>query len=196
MVEYFVKPLVKQHQDLNMPLIENINAEILSEKSCNSCYLSINSAASNPKDQSLHCNRCNKVFHKKCTDRIKSKANWRRQPWFCQHCILDSDVNNVLNERANSDVFNLNPSAVDFQPAGSTNAPSSSLSQPAGRLSSVNYGTSNPSSNQPTGRLPSANQETSDQNSNQPGGTLSPAIQETSENFNQPAGRSPKVLAQ
>ena len=29
MVEYFVKPLVKQHQDLNMPLIENINAEIL-----------------------------------------------------------------------------------------------------------------------------------------------------------------------
>ena len=85
----------------------------------------------------------------------------------------------------------MNPSAIDFQPAGSTNAPGSSLNQPAGRLSSVNYGTSNPSSNQPTGRLPSANQETSDQNSNQPGGTLSPAIQETLENFNQPAGRSP-----
>ena len=55
--------------------------------SCHSCKLEINPSASNPKDQELLCNKCEKYFHKKCTDRKKATAHWRKQPWYCNECI-------------------------------------------------------------------------------------------------------------
>ena len=131
MVEHFIKPLATQHLKANNDLICSINREILSGKQCCFCKAVVNHSATNIKDQTLPCNRCNRIFHKRCTDRRNARSNWRRQPWFCQYCILNSDVGNQIEEPPKTGSDGLNTSAQIFQPSGSSQL----TFQPAGTYS-------------------------------------------------------------
>ena len=92
LAENFLQPMVVEHAAVNEVAIQAINDSIQhthqsSTFSCGSCALPINPSASKPKDQELPCNKCGKLFHKKCTDRIRSTSNWKRSPWYCPPCI-------------------------------------------------------------------------------------------------------------
>ena len=80
---------------------------------CSSCNSQINPTALNPKDQELSCSKCENLFHKKCTNRKKTTANWRKTPWYCASCILGTQT--VLGMSQNSP-----PSADPLQPLGHT----------------------------------------------------------------------------
>ena len=91
LVKNLLQPLATEHITTNKESINAINAGIYRSATmlllCYSCKLEINPSASNPKDQELLCNKCEKYFHKKCTDRKKATAHWRKQPWYCNECI-------------------------------------------------------------------------------------------------------------
>ena len=76
----------------NSGVIQDINSEILSsysKNSCNECNKVINPKAAAPKDQKLSCGVCGKSFHKRCTNRRKhTKPSWQTERWFCKSCIL------------------------------------------------------------------------------------------------------------
>ena len=40
------------------------------------------------------CSKSGLLYHKKCTDRRGSTANWKKQPWYCQTCLLGSQNHN------------------------------------------------------------------------------------------------------
>ena len=96
MVNRFLQPLANQHTRDNSGLIDNINNQILAgrHKQCNGCDKNLNPNASQVKDQELRCKKCSRVYHKRCTSRRLSKANWQKEPWFCQYCILGNETNN------------------------------------------------------------------------------------------------------
>ena len=145
MVEHFIKPLTVQHLASNSDIINRINNQILSDEStnstgwnndigqnntersfqCNFCKARLDPTASNVKDQTLTCGKCNHLFHKKCTDRKNSRSNWRKQPWFCQQCILRTPLENTETPTSR-----LNPSANSFQPAGMFSHNSISVDEP------------------------------------------------------------------
>ena len=120
MVEHFIKPMAAQHLEGNSDMIGSINREILSRKQCCFCKSVVNHSASNIKDQTLPCYRCNRIFHKRCTDRRNSRSNWRKQPWFCQYCILNSDVGKQVEEQPTPGNDDLNTAAQTFHPSGSS----------------------------------------------------------------------------
>ena len=86
----FLEPSANMHVNQNRGTINAINTQIRQEgsSSCNHCNNPIHPTASQPKDQELQCSKCSLLYHKKCTDRNKSKGNWRKSPWFCEKCIL------------------------------------------------------------------------------------------------------------
>ena len=85
----FLQPRASNHATKNAKTISSINEHIRSSSTpcCGSCMSPINPSASKAKDQELSCYKCNKIFHKKCTDRKSSTMNWRRSPWYCSDCI-------------------------------------------------------------------------------------------------------------
>jgi hypothetical protein len=87
-----LQPLAAAHSSEQTSTINAINANIQQSRtfSCRSCNLAIDPAAANPKDQEVSCCKCKNLFHKKCTDRRKSTANWRKTPWYCSACIAGS----------------------------------------------------------------------------------------------------------
>ena len=89
LVDNFLQPLALKETTENQSSITEINTNIQQSVSfsCTSCKLTINPSATNPKDQELACTRCENMFHKKCTDRRRTTANWRRTPWYCSSCI-------------------------------------------------------------------------------------------------------------
>ena len=81
LVTHFLEPLASSHATQHATAIDAINDHIQTRVfQCRSCKLPLNPAASNPKDQQLACNKCQNLFHKKCTDRRKTTANWRKKP--------------------------------------------------------------------------------------------------------------------
>jgi hypothetical protein len=92
LVKNFLEPLANKHANQNSVAIDAINTDIrqsqLSMFMCGLCKASINPRASHPKDQELSCTNCGKLFHKKCTDRKKTTANWKKSPWYCHECVL------------------------------------------------------------------------------------------------------------
>ena len=118
----FLQPLATNHTSQHTATINEINNQIQQSSvySCGSCQLPIKPAATNPKDQELSCNRCESLFHKKCTDRKKTTANWRRSPWYCSNCIGGSQAS-VLPSGTQpppgiSGPSSLNSSAREFIP--------------------------------------------------------------------------------
>ena len=94
LVKHFLEPLAAMHSAQNSLQIEAINNTIRQATTfpCGGCNDPINPTASLPKDQELSCSKCRKLFHKRCTDRRKTTANWRKSPWYClgcsaNHCI-------------------------------------------------------------------------------------------------------------
>ena len=98
LVENLLIPLAKNHIDKNSDAINVINADILetASKLCYDCNKPINPKAAQPKDQNLTCYKCEKSFHKKCTDRRSGKSNRQKQPFYCHCCILPPQENNSL----------------------------------------------------------------------------------------------------
>ena len=91
-VDNFIQPLTAKYSAENQDAISEINTNIQQSASsfCISCKLPINPTAPKPKDQELACSRCGNLFHKKCTDRWKTTAGWRRTPWYCSTCITST----------------------------------------------------------------------------------------------------------
>ena len=114
-VKNFLEPLATAHAYRNSAEIEAINSNIRQSASftCGFCRDQINPTATHPKDQELSCNKCGKLFHKKCTDRKKTTANWKRNPWYCQDCFLPPQSNHSLPDHGAPP---LNPAARIFQP--------------------------------------------------------------------------------
>ena len=102
-VENFILPLTAKYSSENQDNICEINTNIQQSVShlCVSCKFPINPTAAKPKDQELSCNRCGNLFHKKCTDRWKTTAGWRRAPWYCSSCI-HSTTDQVLSSQRSS----------------------------------------------------------------------------------------------
>ena len=91
LVSNFLEPLASHHVIQNKESIDAINNTVIeSGHVCNNCNDRIIPTASHPKDQELGCTQCGKYYHKKCTDRKRSTANWKKNPWFCHLCILGS----------------------------------------------------------------------------------------------------------
>ena len=94
LTKHFLEPLAIAHTDQNRDAIDAMNTNIrqsaMAAITCKHCHGHINPAASHPKDQELSCSKCRSLFHKKCTDRKKSTANWKRTPWLCEDCIMGS----------------------------------------------------------------------------------------------------------
>ena len=166
MVEHFLQPLADQHLASQSQIINDLNHDILysnheespqsnniSEKekripsktqnfSCGLCKSRLDPFASNPKDQTLSCDKCNRLYHKKCTDRRKTRANWKKA-WFCQYCILHANI--AITSEENSA---LNPSASVFHPTERISHIDSNAIQPSGIFP-------NPASNSTTVSIPS-----------------------------------------
>ena len=126
LVTHFLEPLASSHATQHAATIDAINDHIQTRVfQCKSCELPLNPAASNPKDQQLACNKCQNLFHKKCTDRKKTTANWRRNPWYCTECITGPQVSIPTSHPASSEQnlapsltsSPLNPTASTFTPA-------------------------------------------------------------------------------
>ena len=98
LTKHFLEPLALKHTNQNKDEIESINANIRQSatSTCSHCHTQLNPAAFHPKDQEISCSKCKALFHKKCTDRKKSTGNWRKSPWFCQSCILDTHAQGPL----------------------------------------------------------------------------------------------------
>ena len=89
LVNNFLEPLATTHINQNKEVIEGINSTVReSAQKCNECNENINPMASKPKDQELSCSKCGLIYHKRCTDRRQTTANWKRNPWYCQPCLL------------------------------------------------------------------------------------------------------------
>ena len=86
LVKYFLEPLAQNFMATNSDTIASINSSIINggQVSCDSCKEDINPSANIPKDRTLVCDKCGKVYHKKCTDRRRLTQNWSKKPWFCQ----------------------------------------------------------------------------------------------------------------
>ena len=123
LVKHFLEPIANEHITANRDTIQALNANIISgaQDNCSSCHQTVNFIAHAAKDQGLTCSKCNKTFHKKCTDRKKLTKNWQKQPWYCPACILEIPNNiNTSNNVPHNDlamVTNLNPVAGVFLPA-------------------------------------------------------------------------------
>ena len=122
LVKHFLEPLATTHAAQNSASIEEINSEIRESAvfECGHCKSQISPTASHPKDQELCCSRCGKFFHKRCTDRRKTTANWKRTPWYCCDCVLgphvDPQPQNVMQASGVLGPHSLNPAAEKFQP--------------------------------------------------------------------------------
>ena len=96
LLDNFLQPLARDHASENQDIINSINANIQQSAvqmfSCTSCKRPLNPHAANPKDQELACNKCKNLFHKKCTNRRKTTANWRKSPWYCESCIMGPTI--------------------------------------------------------------------------------------------------------
>ena len=96
LVKYFVEPLAQNHISSNLDTIKEINNHIIRSHCssipaythCQACKDVFNPTAPLAKDRSLTCDKCGKMFHKKCSDRRSSTHNWAKKPWFCPQCIL------------------------------------------------------------------------------------------------------------
>ena len=106
-VNHFLEPLARAHASQNSVEISAMNKNIRqsAQSCCAGCKALIKPCASQPKDQELGCNNCGKLFHKRCTDRKKSTANWKKEPWYCEGCIMGT---NLVTESANSTSHPLN----------------------------------------------------------------------------------------
>ena len=118
LVKHFLEPLAAMHSAQNSLQIEAINSTIRQTTTfpCGGCNDPINPTASLPKDQELSCSKCRKLFHKRCTDRRKTTANWRKSPWYCLGCVLGSQNNLHTADQRSVPQPSLNPSARVFQP--------------------------------------------------------------------------------
>lgn len=95
---------------------------------CNLCKVAINPSASHPKDQELSCTKCGKLYHKKCTDRRKTTANWRKSPWYCHECVLGPQPQLPIPDHiVAANTASLDPDARVFQPQSDYNFSSGSL---------------------------------------------------------------------
>ena len=127
LVKHFIEPLATVHANQNKAAIDVINSSIRQSETreCNHCNIIINPSARFARDQELLCSKCGKVFHKKCTDRRSTTANWKKSPWYCGDCIIGTDQSQLTtpgnhghtiphsHPRPNSV---LNPSASAYQP--------------------------------------------------------------------------------
>ena len=51
--------------------------------------MNIELTATQVKEQPLSCKKCNKMFHKKCTNRRAVRGgNWNKEPWYCPSCTV------------------------------------------------------------------------------------------------------------
>ena len=135
LVTNFLEPLASNHATQNASTIDAINQHIQhsSTFNCGSCKSPLNPSASNPKDQELPCSRCKNLFHKKCTDRRKTTANWRKTPWYCSACITGSQESlQASTENSTMDPSNssLNPTATLFTPLSVPPAPATTNAGP------------------------------------------------------------------
>ena len=94
-VKYFIEPLATSHIANNQDVINKVNNDILSSsvlpgsQSCTFCSLKILPSSAKVKDQPLSCMKCNKIFHKRCTNRSGTRgSNWNRDPWLCPACTV------------------------------------------------------------------------------------------------------------
>ena len=94
LVKSLIEPLASDHIANNQQSIEDVNNAILSSVTnrvleCHACHSNVEPNASQVKDRPLSCQKCSKIFHKKCTDRSGTKGiNWNRGPWFCSACLV------------------------------------------------------------------------------------------------------------
>ena len=86
------------HSGPSTMVLTPINLDILLQNNkCSGCDRRLNPDAKQPKDQALSCQKCGNSFHKKCTDRIQMRANWQRDPWFCQSCVRGTDSYSTIS---------------------------------------------------------------------------------------------------
>ena len=130
-IEHFIKPLLVIHMEENKTSISKVNSTIQhSTYNCGSCNIALNPSASTAKDQGLLCNKCGRMFYKKCTDRRKWTNNWRKIPWTCSLCetVTNAGGISVLPQSEQTD-----PLQYEFN----SQMASSSLSQPHDTISPI-----------------------------------------------------------
>ena len=117
----FLQPLASAQVSENISMVNSINDQIqqYSSSTCNSCKTLITPTANNPRDQGLTCNRCNKIYHKKCTDRRKTTTNWRKSPWYCSCCMIGNHdpQSDQLNTEVDPCIVTEYPPATSLVPA-------------------------------------------------------------------------------
>jgi hypothetical protein len=92
LVKHFIEPLAASHVANNQQSIDQVNSAIISTISsrtwsCDYCLSNIELTATQVKEQPLPCKKCNKMFHKKCTNRRAVRGgNWNKEPWYCPLC--------------------------------------------------------------------------------------------------------------
>ena len=120
-VQFFLEPLANLHISENNGAINNLNRNILngaarassSDPKCGQCAGKVKPNTLSVKDQSIDCHKCRKTFHKKCTDRRQMKSNWRRNPWYCQTCILACPITSSSNSQQALST-NFQPSTIEY----------------------------------------------------------------------------------
>ena len=123
LVTNFLQPLADNHTANQTDSIQVINQNIQQSSPsvyiCSSCNSPINSAAPNPKDQELSCSKCGNFFHKKCTDRKRTTANWKKTPWYCCECIKGTSTthSNEIHSASELSASYLDHGGYTFTPA-------------------------------------------------------------------------------
>ena len=90
LVDALIKPLTESHIEVNRDIINVINDEILTSRliQCTSCDKNVDPQAQQPRDQPIICKQCGNTYHKKCSNRSHMRSNWKKDPWYCNRCIL------------------------------------------------------------------------------------------------------------
>ena len=143
LVKRFIEPLATEHVANHQHSIDEVNSAILSSSVssgdlvCSSCASKILSTACKAKDQPLGCIKCNRTFHKKCTNRSGARSsNWNKDPWICPDCTCTVPAVGQTEETPRSaqsllslPLYTTGPSTIPTTRQGPSMSPVAILSQ-------------------------------------------------------------------
>ena len=181
--------------ETNSQAIQNVNNAILSSVptstwSCGECNSHLNPGATQVKDQPLACNNCQKIFHKRCTNRKGVKGiGWNKTPWFCPACLA-SNIFTVGNSTISDSLQLASPSPSSLasisQPTNSRLA-STSLPQGSSSITTLSTARQNPVTSVPpddaTETVPLTRGQDDPRNTDQPQRFPSNAIRQRKSNI-------------
>ena len=158
--------------------------------SCGECNSHLNPGATQVKDQPLACNNCQKIFHKRCTNRKGVKGiGWNKTPRFCPACLA-SNISEVGNSTISDSLQLASPSPSSLasisQPTNSRLA-STSLPQGSSSITTLSTARQNPVTSVPpddaTETVPLTRDKDDPRNTDQPQRFPSNAIRQRKSNI-------------